>query len=253
MAYTVSQLATLANAVYENPSSGVEGWRLVAQAGSFREGFYAGVFSKGTLSALALRGTDDGFDILPDAQIFLGQLPDQFNQGLRAYSAAMLAIPPGNKLAVTGHSLGGGLACLLAVATGCPAVTFNAPGVTRSLAASLPKYTTTIASIVPSQLNNARIVNTRARFDPVSLGTGPQIGESNSIPVAGCAPVTSASRANAFAAASKVAASRSPVEAVINAADAMMLTGRFILCQHGMALMEQQLRNMPEYRRDLGW
>lgn len=253
MAYTVYQLATLANAVYENPSSGIDGWRLVGQVGSFTAGFYAGIFSKGQLSVLALRGTDDGYDIVPDAQIFLGQVPEQFNHASRAFGAAKRSTPPGNKLAITGHSLGGGLACLLAVATGCPAVTFNAPGVTRSLAASLPNYTTTLTSIVPSQLNDARVVNIRAKFDPVSIGTGPQIGDATSIGVAGCAPVTSESRARAFAAAAKIVASRSPVEIVLSATDAMVLTGRFVLCQHGMALMVQQLKNMPEYNRDLGW
>lgn len=253
MAYTVYQLATLANAVYENPSSGIDGWRMVADVGSFNEGFYAAVFGKGQLAVLALRGTDDGFDIIPDAQIFLGQLPDQFSHALRAYNTARRAVAPGSKLALTGHSLGGGLACLLAVATDCPAVTFNAPGVTRSLAASLPKYSTTIPSIVPSQLARARVIHIRARFDAVSIGTGPQVGDPRSITVAGCAPTTSAGRASVFAAAAQILASRSPVEAAVSAADAMVLTKNFVLCQHGMALMVQQLRNMPEYNRDLGW
>lgn len=239
--------------MYENPSSGIDGWRFIQDFGSFAEGFYAALFAKRQLLCLALRGTDDGFDIIPDIQMFLGKLPDQVAQAGRAFRLAESRVTRGTKLAITGHSLGGGLATLLAVKTGRPAVTFNAPGVTRSLADSLPRDLITTSSAVPGELAQVRIVHIRARFDVVSIGTGPQIGDQTSIPVAGCAPVTSASRDSAFAAVAKLVGSLTPGQAIVNAPDVMILTKRFVLCQHGMALMEQQLRNMPEYRRDLGW
>lgn len=203
MAYTVHQLSRLALAVYENPSSGIDGWRLVGQFGSFTEGFYAALFAKRQLLCLALRGSDDGFDIIPDVQMFLGKLPDQLAQAAEAFREAQGRVTSGIKLALTGHSLGGGLSTLIAANTGSPAVTFNAPGVTRSLADSLPKGLLTTSSLVPGRLAKIRIIHIRARFDVVSIGTGPQIGDQTSIPVAGCAPVTSASRESAFAAAAK--------------------------------------------------
>ena len=255
MAFTVHQLSLLALAVYDNPSSGIDGWRVVRQFGSFTQGFYAALFAKGRTLALALRGTDDGWDIIPDLLIFMGQLPDQYAHATAAFDRSASYIGAGGmfkKFALTGHSLGGGLATLLAVQTGHPAVTFNAPGVSRSLASSLPSLTTTITSTLPGDAAKARVVNIRANFDIVSIGTGPQVGSVDSIAVAGCAPVTAASRKAAFADAVKL--SGRPVGAAAQSAvDVMASTGRFVLCQHGMALMEQQLRNMPDYNRDLGW
>jgi hypothetical protein len=55
---------------------------------SLKGAFYSGVFAKGQLLVLALRGTDDGYDIVADAQIFLGHVPNQLAIATRAYGLA---------------------------------------------------------------------------------------------------------------------------------------------------------------------
>jgi hypothetical protein len=138
MAYTVYQLATLANAVYNGATSVVGDWRLAEGYGDEQgRGFFAGLYGSGTLWALAMRGTNEAYDIAPDAQIALGEVPCQMPQAEIAWQRAMRRNIGSGKLALTGHSLGGALACLIAAKSGLPCVTFNAPGVARSYAASI--------------------------------------------------------------------------------------------------------------------
>lgn len=95
------------------------------------------------------------------------------------------------KLVLTGHSLGGGLAGLLAMQHTKCAVTFNAPGVARSYS----NYSLGLeSSFMPYQLavetaNSSTLINIRAMFDPVSAGTGPRLGSVESISVPGCRPL----------------------------------------------------------------
>lgn len=268
MAYTIYQLATLANAVYYKGQTAVGEWRRSATFGNADSGgFYAALFGCGKLSVLTYRGTDDPWDVSPDAQLLLGEVPCQIPDAELAWSRSARSTGSA-PLVLTGHSLGGALAAMIAAKTGLPAATFNAPGVGRAYAASFrmpivaagrlpitpPTGPGLIASAVAvARLDSSKIVNIRARYDVVSLGTGPRLGRVETIAVAGCAPITVAKPKERPGLLPNV----DPVDAIVEggamAAEFIAKGTKYVLCQHGMELMEQQLKNMPEYNRDLGW
>jgi hypothetical protein len=76
---------------------------------------------------LAYSGTDEGKDWWTNFGQGLGFDTAQYNQAMAL--ARMAKVAYGDDLAITGHSLGGGLAAAAALAADVPAVTFNAAGV----------------------------------------------------------------------------------------------------------------------------
>ncbi|WP_226470253.1 XVIPCD domain-containing protein [Luteimonas panaciterrae] len=76
---------------------------------------------------LAFSGTDEGKDWLTNFRQGLGFEDAQYNQAMALAKDARVAF--GDEVVITGHSLGGGLAGAAAIASGIPAVTFNASGV----------------------------------------------------------------------------------------------------------------------------
>ncbi|MEI2454403.1 XVIPCD domain-containing protein [Lysobacter firmicutimachus] len=76
---------------------------------------------------LAYSGTDEGKDWLTNFRQGLGFEDAQYNQAIALAREAKIAF--GDQVAITGHSLGGGLAGAASISTGIPAVTFNASGV----------------------------------------------------------------------------------------------------------------------------
>ncbi len=79
---------------------------------------------------VALQGTDftgKFGDLYADVQIVLGILPQYCGAAERLYHKALKRYKGWN-ISLTGHSLGGGLAQVVGHWTGCPFVTFNAPG-----------------------------------------------------------------------------------------------------------------------------
>lgn len=76
---------------------------------------------------LAYSGTDEGKDWLTNFRQGLGFEDAQYNQAIALAREAKVAF--GDQVAITGHSLGGGLAGAASISTGIPAVTFNASGV----------------------------------------------------------------------------------------------------------------------------
>ena len=80
-----------------------------------------------TIAGTLLPGTDAFFDwIVNDLQMqILDVLGPQVDPALSVYKSINNSIPS-SKIAVTGHSLGGGLANIVSAYSGCKAVTFNA-------------------------------------------------------------------------------------------------------------------------------
>lgn len=82
---------------------------------------------------LAFVGTDSGGDAFEDVTEGLGLAPGlpgaQYMQACVLAQRVQAALgPDAGNLVFTGHSLGGGLAAVASIATGAPAVTFNAAG-----------------------------------------------------------------------------------------------------------------------------
>jgi Mbeg1-like len=137
-------MALISQDVYKADSAGrigADGWSRVSDQDllahgidpenlhSDATGFQAGIYSDGRGNyVLAFAGTD--FKSIADWRANLGQglgfNTAQYNQAVALAQDARDAF--GANLAITGHSLGGGLASAAALATGSPAVTFNAAG-----------------------------------------------------------------------------------------------------------------------------
>ncbi len=78
--------------------------------------------------AIAYRGTDSGLDFAnSDAPIFFEATPMQLKAAQNFYKNVKDAYPEA-EITLTGHSLGGGLAQVVASENGLSAATFNAPG-----------------------------------------------------------------------------------------------------------------------------
>lgn len=133
------QLARIAQDVYDPHSRGVDGWtRLsddqLAQAGidpaSLEDpgtGFRAAIYQdEHGDHVLAFAGSNDIKDWLNNAEQGLGVSAAQYNQAVALATEAKAAF--GNSLAITGHSLGGGLASIASLATDSAGVSFNAAG-----------------------------------------------------------------------------------------------------------------------------
>lgn len=96
--------------------------------------FFAVLFQKNGTNqkVLAIRGTQEPFDFLTDAELALLGVTDQ-NVSLRlSYPQIVAQLEPTDTLTVTGHSLGGFLAQVLSAEPPVPishVYTYNAPGI----------------------------------------------------------------------------------------------------------------------------
>ncbi|WNL46592.1 hypothetical protein RKE25_02840 [Dyella sp. BiH032] len=133
------QLARMAQDVYDPNSKGIEGWTRLTddqlmQAGidpaSLEDpstGFRAAIYQDANGDrVLAFAGSNDAKDWLNNAEQGLGISAAQYNQAVALATEARAAF--GDSLAITGHSLGGGLASIASLATDSASVTFNAAG-----------------------------------------------------------------------------------------------------------------------------
>jgi hypothetical protein len=133
--------------------------------------------------ALAIRGTDfrnkDLGDFFADLQIALGKVPYQLRAAKRAFSTEeTYAIDRDYDLFLTGHSLGGGIASLVAAKQPSkpPVVTFNSPGMRISFVKShildaVGRYT------YQNYCDISKFLHIRAHGDLVSRGSGPHMGK----------------------------------------------------------------------------
>ena len=186
---SVMDLALCANAVYDKTTKRIGPWtQLEKPIGSDSWGFYATAYVHDNRKEMivAYRGTDDVSDAITDVDILLGKYP---NQAVHAEAALKLwrqRFKTVQSVWLTGHSLGGGLASLMADAHNLPAVTFNAPGMSRS---SIPDWVpigvgAVIAwgkSVLDSESD---VLHIRTKFDLVSIGTGPRMGIVHNVPAA---------------------------------------------------------------------
>jgi len=106
-----------------------EGWNIIGQTKSFFTG-YVGVAYQGPNGSITIahRGTNftQPGDVISDVQIANQDLPLQFGAANKFTDKIMAEF--GDKVVHTGHSLGGGLAQLMAHKHDTQAVTFDPPG-----------------------------------------------------------------------------------------------------------------------------
>jgi len=151
-------------------------------------GFFAARYDRpGGGVVLAFRGTDDFWDgLLDDKQIAVGGVPPQ----VFAACDAVRSLGLGSQAYLTGHSLGGALALIVAAREGLPAVTFNAPGVMDSCVRAVPHVggRRGFLDMAGRCMVNPRVINKRIDKDLVSsvFTTGLQVGTTQSYPATHC-------------------------------------------------------------------
>jgi len=129
---TAYELAALAKLVYHTDQNHLPGWDYTGKNWGKCKGFgfYAEAYvSSGRQFVFSIRGTDDiPRDVLiDDAQIALGTSPSQLHETMNAFEK-FTKLAAGRPAFITGHSLGGALAQLLAARHRITTCTFNAPG-----------------------------------------------------------------------------------------------------------------------------
>src|SRR5574343_569146 len=88
-------------------------------------GFEAATYKNGTDFVISFAGTTDLSDWVHGNTLALGMLPDQLRQAADYYLQIKSSAPANATISFTGHSLGGGLASLMAVMFGQSAFTFD--------------------------------------------------------------------------------------------------------------------------------
>ena len=236
---SVMDLALCANAVYDRDIIKVGPWvRLGEPYGQDSFGYFASAYlhENGREIIVAFRGTDDLSDAVADVAIFLGKYP---NQALHAEKTLKEIISKRRNIKsiyLTGHSLGGGIASLMADAYNLPAVTFNAPGMARSSIPDwVPSGIAAVAAWGKSVFDSEKdILHIRANFDMVSIGTGPRMGIVHNLSAI-CRVDNGASR-----------------NFIINlptygAVKLLEKAGKFILCQHEMLSILNAMKGNNRY------
>ncbi len=189
---TVVTLARICSDVYNDRGVGaIDGYKRLAGIPSLERvnntgsSFFGAVYDGGHTAVIAYRGSLEWADWTDaDVSIAAGRFPiNQLGDAFAFFNRArdILFKTSRRRLIVTGHSLGGGLAQLVAGhVTSSPVigVTFNAPG------------TASLRGIIRVTLDNGRnVFNWRAKRDPVSL-TGAHVGHGPmSIDGAGAHPI----------------------------------------------------------------
>ena len=111
-----------------------EGYTLEASVENKENGFYADILQGKNDIIIAYRGTDEfifgnkASDLDDDFAMASSNMPEQAKDALETYNTIKLAYPE-KEITLTGHSLGGSLADIVAGLNGANAVTFNAYGV----------------------------------------------------------------------------------------------------------------------------
>jgi Ca2+-binding RTX toxin-like protein len=130
-------LATLSKAVYEGPKDGYAaelppGYQFITASGDTEssEGYFGAAFKSGNTVVIAHRGTDSFNDVDDDYAIFVGKhLPDQVKEAEQFTKKIRAKYGNDVEIIHTGHSLGGGVAQVMALMGKGRAVSFDNPGI----------------------------------------------------------------------------------------------------------------------------
>ena len=150
---TEMEMAMLSQAIYSTstkPATLPDGWGVVgserlaeiglspdmlsSQTSDFRAEVYAREYPEGTSYAVVFRGSSSPNDWGANFKQGVGMSTDHYNRALAIGEA--LICPPGSRITLGGHSLGGGLASTAALAAEMDAITFNAAGLSNSTLAA---------------------------------------------------------------------------------------------------------------------
>ncbi|MDH3351691.1 MAG: hypothetical protein OEM51_09090 [Gammaproteobacteria bacterium] len=242
---SAADLAKLSDAVYGDKTSVGEwlrrGLPYTIENSSFKSALYQ---NRQTADfALAIAGTSptELDDLKSDYQLAMGRMPDQYRVALSAYAAA--ADQTGGLVGfyLTGHSLGGGLASMLAKQFGDPLVTFNAPGMARAFAdlqANNP-------GMGVARDEDRKVLHICAFFDIVSRATGSHMGEEGSVRRI---PTGAIGRNTVIAGVIGTLVTGGNIVAGAAAA-----AGATALTAHGITRLIPVLENSSEYSRPLDW
>jgi len=130
---TVIEYALMAGRIYQSTRDTInwlpdllsQGWIEKRHEVNDASGFEAVAFQKGTEIVISFAGTGSNVDWWANAGGFFGVTSEQLRQAADYYLQVKAANPPDTIISFTGHSLGGGLASLMAVFFGETAVTFD--------------------------------------------------------------------------------------------------------------------------------
>lgn len=191
----LSQFSVLAYESKEslnNPANLPSGWVLVAD--EVASPFAAFAFRNETTGevVVAYRGTDGLSDLAADTGILIGGWDTQFQRGmdfLARLRSNTNVFPDGydpSKLLVTGHSLGGAIAQVVAQAYGLDGSTID-PGAAQRIAQTPEFQAAALAAGLPANgLGIAgSFTNHLVAGSIVSGGTGPHLGDVSYIPSLG--------------------------------------------------------------------
>ncbi|AYA39431.1 phospholipase [Xenorhabdus nematophila] len=133
------ELTLVTRDVYREQSLGIPGYERISdeellKAGidpdtlnDYSTGFQAGVYKHKGLYIVSFTGSNELQDFMTSINQGLGYKTKQYDQAIELAHKSLKVF--GENIIFTGHSLGGGLATVAALATGKPAVIYNSAGV----------------------------------------------------------------------------------------------------------------------------